>query len=53
MMCLLICFHDIKLWEVIEVLGDKVGVPIKVLVKRAGDKLVTLTVIPEEANLDV
>ncbi|TKY61512.1 putative protease Do 14 [Spatholobus suberectus] len=42
-----------KLKEVIEILGDKVGVPIKVLVKRAGDKLVTLTVIPEEANLDV
>lgn len=42
-----------RLKEVIEVLGDKVGVPIKVLVKRAGDKLVTLTVIPEEANLDV
>ncbi|XP_020210957.1 putative protease Do-like 14 [Cajanus cajan] len=42
-----------RLEEVIEILGDKVGVPIKVLVKRAGDKLVTLTVIPEEANLDV
>ncbi|KAK7397190.1 hypothetical protein VNO78_18357 [Psophocarpus tetragonolobus] len=42
-----------RLKEVIEILGDKVGVPIRVLVKRAGDKLVTLTVIPEEANLDV
>ncbi|BAT88092.1 hypothetical protein LR48_Vigan09g150400 [Vigna angularis] len=39
--------------EVIEILGDKVGVPIKVVVKRKGDKLVTLTVIPEEANLDI
>ncbi|KAK7337769.1 hypothetical protein VNO77_18356 [Canavalia gladiata] len=38
--------------EVIEILGDKVGVPVKVLVKRAGDELVTLTVIPEESNLD-
>jgi len=26
-------------------MGDKVGVPIKVVVKRRGDKLVTLTVI--------
>jgi len=34
-------------------MGDKVGVPIKVVVKRRGDKLVTLTVIPEEANLDI
>ncbi|KAL2345676.1 hypothetical protein Fmac_006961 [Flemingia macrophylla] len=42
-----------RLEEVIEILGDRVGVPIKVLVKRAGDKLVTLTVIPEEANIDV
>ncbi|KAK7337767.1 hypothetical protein VNO77_18354 [Canavalia gladiata] len=42
-----------SLTEVIEIMGDKVGVPIKVLVKRTGDKLVTLTVIPEESNLDV
>ncbi|XP_061342062.1 putative protease Do-like 14 isoform X2 [Gastrolobium bilobum] len=40
--------------EVIEIMWDKVGVPIKVLVKRASDKLVTLTVIPEEeSDLDV
>ncbi|QCD77761.1 putative protease Do-like 14 [Vigna unguiculata] len=39
--------------EVIEILGDKVGVPIKVVVKRKGDQLVTLSVIPEEANLDI
>ncbi|TKY61511.1 putative protease Do 14 [Spatholobus suberectus] len=39
--------------EVIEILGDKVGVPIKVLVKRASGESVTLTVIPEELNLDV
>ena len=37
----------------IEILGDKVGVPIKVVVKRKGDQLVTLSVIPEEANLDI
>ncbi|XP_061360273.1 putative protease Do-like 14 [Gastrolobium bilobum] len=39
--------------EVIEIMGDKVGVPIKVLVKRASDTLVTLTVIPEDSDLDV
>ncbi|KAK7258893.1 hypothetical protein RIF29_24482 [Crotalaria pallida] len=39
--------------EVIEIMGDKVGVPIKVLVKRGRDKLVTLTVIPEESSIDV
>ncbi|CAL0302295.1 unnamed protein product [Lupinus luteus] len=39
--------------EVIEIMGDKVGVPMKILVKRANDKLVTLTVIPEESNLDI
>ncbi|KAK7284368.1 hypothetical protein RJT34_19113 [Clitoria ternatea] len=42
-----------SLTEVIEIMGDKVGVAVKVLVKRAGNKLVTLTVIPEESNLDV
>ncbi|XP_061342060.1 putative protease Do-like 14 isoform X2 [Gastrolobium bilobum] len=39
--------------EIIEIMGDKVGVPIKVLVKRGSDKLMALTVIPEESNLDV
>ncbi|KAJ7977950.1 Protease Do-like 14 [Quillaja saponaria] len=39
--------------EVIEIMGDRVGVPMKVLVKRAADKLVTLTVVPEESNLDL
>ncbi|CAK8544642.1 unnamed protein product [Lathyrus sativus] len=39
--------------EVIEMMGDKVGVPMKVVVKRANDKLATLTVIPEESNLDL
>ncbi|XP_058738560.1 putative protease Do-like 14 [Vicia villosa] len=42
-----------SLKEVIEMMGDKVGVPMKVVVKRANDKLATLTVIPEESNLDL
>ena len=33
-------------------MGDKIGVPLKVLVKRANNKLITLTVVPEEANPD-
>lgn len=53
-MCLFIYSHgDIKLWQVIEIMGDRVRVPMKVLVKRASDKLATLTVIPEESNLDL
>ncbi|KAJ9557097.1 hypothetical protein OSB04_011711 [Centaurea solstitialis] len=36
--------------EVIEIMGDKVGKPMKVVVKRAKNDSVTLTVIPEEAN---
>ncbi|XP_010273536.1 PREDICTED: putative protease Do-like 14 [Nelumbo nucifera] len=39
--------------EIIEVLGDKVGKPLKVVVKRANNKFVTLTVVPEEANPDM
>lgn len=39
--------------EIIEVMGDKVGVQLKVLVKRINDKTVTLTVVPEEANPDM
>ncbi|XP_077229190.1 trypsin family protein with PDZ domain-containing protein isoform X2 [Tasmannia lanceolata] len=39
--------------EVIDIMGDKVGMPLKVLVKRANNKLVTLTVVPEEANPDM
>jgi HtrA serine peptidase 2 len=31
-------------------MGDKVGVPFKVLVKRANNVTATLTVIPEEAD---
>ncbi|XP_062143303.1 putative protease Do-like 14 [Alnus glutinosa] len=39
--------------EIIEIMGDRVGVPLKVLVKRANDSLATLTVIPEESNPDM
>ncbi|OEL26117.1 putative protease Do-like 14 [Dichanthelium oligosanthes] len=36
--------------EIIDIMGDKVGVPFKVLVERANNVTVTLTVIPEEAD---
>ncbi|KAF6135982.1 hypothetical protein GIB67_006874 [Kingdonia uniflora] len=39
--------------EIIEEMGDKVGKPLKVVVKRAKDELVTLTVVPEEANPEI
>ncbi|KAJ4846299.1 putative protease Do-like 14, partial [Turnera subulata] len=39
--------------EIVDIMGDRVGVPLKVVVKRSGDKVVTLTVTPEEANPDV
>lgn len=39
--------------EIIETMGDKVGIPIKVVVKRAKDSVVTLIVVPEEANPDM
>lgn len=39
--------------EITEIMGDKVGKPLKVIVKRANDTSVTLTVIPEEANPDM
>ncbi|KAI5326417.1 hypothetical protein L3X38_035491 [Prunus dulcis] len=38
--------------EIIEIMGDRVGVPIKVVVKRARDEL-TLTVTAEESNSDM
>ncbi|GAV86977.1 PDZ_2 domain-containing protein/Trypsin_2 domain-containing protein [Cephalotus follicularis] len=34
--------------EIIEIMGDRIGVPLKVVVKRANDVSITLTVIPEE-----
>lgn len=39
--------------EIIEIMGDKIGIPMKVVVRRAKDSLVTLTVVPEETNLDI
>nr|KAJ0184898.1 hypothetical protein LSAT_V11C900491010 [Lactuca sativa] len=39
--------------RVIEIMGDKVGKPMKVVVKRAKNTCITLTVIPEEANPDI
>ncbi|XP_072952559.1 putative protease Do-like 14 [Typha angustifolia] len=42
------CVEGIK--EIIELMDDKVGKPLKVLVQRSNNKLVTLTVIPEEAD---
>lgn len=36
--------------EIIDIMGDKVGVPFKVLVKRANNVHMTLTVTPEEAD---
>ncbi|KAL5992493.1 putative protease Do-like 14 [Asimina triloba] len=39
--------------EIIEIMGDKVGKPLKAVVKRANDRTVTLTVVPEEANPDM
>lgn len=39
--------------QIIEIMGDRVGEPLKVVVQRANDQLVTLTVIPEEANPDM
>ncbi|XP_028770864.1 putative protease Do-like 14 isoform X2 [Neltuma alba] len=42
-----------KIKEVVEIMAVRVGVPIEVLVKRARDKVATLTVIPEESNPDL
>lgn len=39
--------------EVIEIMGDTVGRPMHVVVKRSKNTSVTLTVIPEEANPDM
>ncbi|XP_020107086.1 putative protease Do-like 14 isoform X2 [Ananas comosus] len=36
--------------EIIDIMGDKVGQPLKVLVKRTNNKSAMLTVIPEEAD---
>ncbi|XP_073007255.1 putative protease Do-like 14 isoform X2 [Typha latifolia] len=42
--------HVVGIKEIIELMEDKVGKPLKVLVQRSNNKLVTLTVIPEEAD---
>ncbi|KAK9155620.1 hypothetical protein Sjap_003100 [Stephania japonica] len=39
--------------EIIELMSDKCGKPLSVVVKRANDVLVTLSVVPEEANPDI
>ncbi|CAL9764581.1 unnamed protein product [Musa acuminata subsp. burmannicoides] len=38
--------------EIVDSMRDQVGKPLKVLVKRANNKLVTLTVVPEMADMD-
>ncbi|XP_017977819.1 PREDICTED: putative protease Do-like 14 isoform X2 [Theobroma cacao] len=39
--------------EIVEIMDDRIGKPLKVVVKRANDEEVMLTVIPEEANPDM
>ncbi|KAB5529281.1 hypothetical protein DKX38_019362 [Salix brachista] len=39
--------------EIIEIMGDRVGKPLEVVLKRPNDMVVNLTVIPEEANPDM
>ncbi|KAL5783899.1 hypothetical protein ACOSP7_008928 [Xanthoceras sorbifolium] len=39
--------------EITEIMGDRVGTPFKVDVKRANNILLSLTVVPEEANPDM
>ena len=36
--------------QIVELMDDKVGIPLKVVVKREKGTSVTLTVIPEEVN---
>ena len=48
MIMILMVYMIFELWQIIEIMGNRVGVPMKVAVKRAKDNLVTLTVIPEE-----
>lgn len=35
--------------QIIDIMEDKVGVPLKVLVKRSNNKSIALTVVPEES----
>ncbi|XP_015875044.3 putative protease Do-like 14 isoform X1 [Ziziphus jujuba] len=39
--------------EIIDIMGDRVGVPLKAVVKRANNKQATLTVVPEEVKHDI
>ena len=52
MIMILMVYMICELWQIIEIMGNRVGVPMKVAVKRAKDNLVTLTVIPEEFKSD-
>ncbi|KAB2071435.1 hypothetical protein ERO13_A08G209100v2 [Gossypium hirsutum] len=39
--------------EIVEIMDDRIGKPLNVVVKRANNEVVKLTVIPEEANPDM
>lgn len=39
--------------EIVEIIDDRIGKPLKVVVKRANNEVVKLTVIPDEANPDM
>lgn len=45
-----IAFFSPAVWQIIDLMENKVGVPIKVLVKRARNQAKILTVVPEEAK---
>ena len=40
-------------WQIIEIMGDRVGIPLKAVVKRSLNSIITLTVLPEESNPDM
>ncbi|KGN60950.1 putative protease Do-like 14 [Cucumis sativus] len=39
--------------EIIEIMGDRAGVPLNAVVKRSLNTIITLTVLPEESNPDM
>lgn len=39
--------------EIVEIMDDRIGKPLNVVVKRANNEVVKLTVIPDEANPDM
>ena len=50
----LMCTEGIlQIFQVVEIMADRVGIPIEVSVKRAGGKMAKLTVIPEECLPDL